>query len=371
MAQHKRNTDLENADEKKKKNVKARGGKRLRTGFATLTICAAAFGAYYSPHFRAASSDWLERWRGDGAESATDGGLSEENGAPDDAIDKALAQAPSFRDFLTDEYGEEGARELLGIDETSAGVPTVSNAGVGFADYVAAETNASEGFSSQSVAPSVDAASLPVATEPTASFADYVAAETNGSEVFASQSVAPSVDAASLPVAPSVDAASLPVAPEPTASFADYVAAETNASEGFSSQSVSPSDDATSLPVAPSVDAASLPDATEPTASFADYVAAENDGVLNVDKTELASSLVAGASDVENEDETALAARLQDEMAERGVGNPRIERWGERFWRASGFATTSEGVATFCEAVDVDPTSAQRAALAKFDAAKF
>ena len=284
MAQHKRNTDLENADEKKKKNVKARGGKRLRTGFATLTICAAAFGAYYSPHFRAASSDWLERWRGDGAESATDGGLSEENGAPDDAIDKALAQAPSFRDFLTDEYGEEGARELLGIDETSAGVPTVSNAGVGFADYVAAETNASEGFSSQSVSPSVDAASLPVS---------------------------------------------------------------------------------------PSVDAASLPVATEPTASFADYVAAENDGVLNVDKTELASSLVAGASDVENEDETALAARLQDEMAERGVGNPRIERWGERFWRASGFATTSEGVATFCEAVDVDPTSAQRAALAKFDAAKF
>ena len=236
MAQHKRNTDLENADEKKKKNVKARGGKRLRTGFATLTICAAAFGAYYSPHFRTASSDWLERWRGDGAESATDGGLSEENGAPDDAIDKALAQAPSFRDFLTDEYGEEGARELLGIDETSAGVPTVSNAGVGFADYVAAETNASEGFSSQSVSPSVDAASLPVspsvdaaslpvATEPTASFADYVAAETNGSEVFASQSVSPSVDATSLPVSPSVDA--------------------------------------TSLPVAPSVDAASLPDATE------------------------------------------------------------------------------------------------------------
>ena len=333
MAQHKRNTDLENADEKKKKNVKARGGKRLRTGFATLTICAAAFGAYYSPHFRAASSDWLERWRGDGAESATDGGLSEENGAPDDAIDKALAQAPSFRDFLTDEYGEEGARELLGIDETSAGVPTVSNAGVGFADYVAAETNASEGFASHSVAPSVDATSLPVS---------------------------PSVDAASLPVAPSVDAASLPVATEPTASFADYVAAETNGSEVFASQSV-----------LPSVDATSLPDATEPTASFADYVAAENDGVLNVDKTELASSLVAGASDVENEDETALAARLQDEMAERGVGNPRIERWGERFWRASGFATTSEGVATFCEAVDVDPTSAQRAALAKFDAAKF
>ena len=344
MAQHKRNTDLENADEKKKKNVKARGGKRLRTGFATLTICAAAFGAYYSPHFRAASSDWLERWRGDGAESATDGGLSEENGAPDDAIDKALAQAPSFRDFLTDEYGEEGARELLGIDETSAGVPTVSNAGVGFADYVAAETNASEGFSSQSVAPSVDATSLPVSPSVDAT----------------SLPVSPSVDAASLPVAPYVDAASLPVATEPTASFADYVAAETNGSEVFASQSV-----------LPSVDATSLPDATEPTASFADYVAAENDGVLNVDKTELASSLVAGASDVENEDETALAARLQDEMAERGVGNPRIERWGERFWRASGFATTSEGVATFCEAVDVDPTSAQRAALAKFDAAKF
>ncbi|MBQ6826810.1 MAG: hypothetical protein IJO46_02255, partial [Thermoguttaceae bacterium] len=210
MAQHKRNTDLENADEKKKKNVKARGGKRLRTGFATLTICAAAFGAYYSPHFRAASSDWLERWRGDGAESATDGGLSEENGAPDDAIDKALAQAPSFRDFLTDEYGEEGARELLGIDETSAGVPTVSNAGVGFADYVAAETNASEGFSSQSVAPSVDATSLPVSPSVDAT----------------SLPVSPSVDAASLPVAPSVDAASLPVATEPTASFADYVAAE-------------------------------------------------------------------------------------------------------------------------------------------------
>ena len=119
------------------------------------------------------------------------------------------------------------------------------------------------------------------------------------------------------------------------------------------------------------MDAPSLPTSPEPGASFADYVAAENEveteineSALNVEKTELAASF-------SGENEAALTARLQSEMKERGVGNPRIERWGGRFWRASGFATTDEGVATFCEAVDVDPTAAQRAALAKFNAARF
>ncbi|MBQ8363137.1 MAG: hypothetical protein IJX36_04320, partial [Thermoguttaceae bacterium] len=117
--------------------------------------------------------------------------------------------------------------------------------------------------------------------------------------------------------------------------------------------------------------APSLPSAPESGSSFADYVAAETNGAptanalaLNAEKTRLEPP-------VSEENETALTARLQNEMKERGVGNPRIERWGGRFWRASGFATTREGVATFCEAVDVDPTAAQRAALAKFNAANF
>jgi hypothetical protein len=119
--------------------------------------------------------------------------------------------------------------------------------------------------------------------------------------------------------------------------------------------------------------------APEPGASFADYVAAENgdDREANGTTESVVNARLATAvepvasSELSEEDETARAARLEAEMKERGVGNPRIERWGERFWRASGFATTDDGVATFCEAVDVDPTAAQRAALAKFDAASF
>ena len=244
MARNKRNPDWENADEKKEKKTKSRGRKRLRTGAATLTICAAAFGAYYSPHFRAASSDWLERWRDNGAKEGTRDDLSEETetGAPaETSTESALAQAPSFRDFLTDEYGEEGARELLGIAEPSSGA-TQPSSNLGFADYVAAE-NAGD--------------------------------------------------------------------------FESDVASE------------------------------------------------------GVDSAGLATASAQVAPPVLSEDETALAARLEAEMKERGVGNPRIERWGGRFWRASGFATTDDGVAAFCEAVDVDPTAAQRAALAKFDAAKF
>ncbi len=320
MPKDKRRADSENAVEELKIRSKANRNKGWRVGAATLTICAAAFGAYYSPHFRAASSDWFERWRASlAAKTAATDVFSEENGATaDEKMREKLAQAPSFRDFLTDEYGEEGARELLGIDETTVDVAEVGGAVGGFADYVVAETGASEVFANESVASVVDAPSLPDAPEPPSSFADYVAAETNASEVFANESVA-SV----------VDAPSLPASPESTASFADYVAAK----------------------------------------PFGDL--GTNDSELNVEKTKLASSLAPGAVDVLSEDETALTARLENEMKERGVGNPRVERWGGRFWRASGFATTNEGVATFCEAVDVDPAAAQRAALAKFDAARF
>ena len=282
MPKDKRRFDSENAVEESKNRSKASRGKGWRVGTATLTICAASFGAYYSPHFRAASSDWFERWRAFGAaKTASTDVFSEENGATaDEKMREKLAQAPSFRDFLTDEYGEEGARELLGIDETTVDVAEVGGAVGGFADYVVAETGASEVFANESVASVVDAPSLPGAPEPPSSFADYVAAK-----------------------------------------------------------------------------------------PFGDSRTKGNG--LSVEKTRLASLGAPGEVDVLSEDETALTARLENEMKERGVGNPRVERWGGRFWRASGFATTNEGVATFCEAVDVDPAAAQRAALTKFDAARF
>ncbi|MBQ6829219.1 MAG: hypothetical protein IJO46_14515, partial [Thermoguttaceae bacterium] len=161
MPKDKRRFDSENAVEESKNRSKASRGKGWRVGTATLTICAASFGAYYSPHFRAASSDWFERWRAFGAaKTASTDVFSEENGATaDEKMREKLAQAPSFRDFLTDEYGEEGARELLGIDETTVDVAEVGGAVGGFADYVVAETGASEVFANESVASVVDAPS--------------------------------------------------------------------------------------------------------------------------------------------------------------------------------------------------------------------
>jgi hypothetical protein len=272
-------------------------------------------------------------------------GAAEKNGATaDEAMREKLAQAPSFRDFLTDEYGEEGARELLGIDATTD-VPAVASGG--FADYVVAETNASEtALESREVATDSPLSAVPEAGP---SFADYVAAES-----VESQEVAPGVDAL----------LNSPI-PEAGASFADYVAAEEAALEIVEPQEVAN-------------DVGAPSPTWEAEASAADYAASkpvddsETDvWEASVEKTRLASAVESVGAEVSGEDEAALTARLQDEMKKRGVGAPRIERWGGRFWRASGFATTSEGVATFCEAVDVDPTSAQRAALAKFDAANF
>ncbi|MBQ8363262.1 MAG: hypothetical protein IJX36_04965, partial [Thermoguttaceae bacterium] len=131
MPKNKRKSVSESAAEKKKKSGKAGDAKGMRTGVATLTICAAAFGAYYSPHFRTASSDWLERGRALlGRTSSTDESSKALASATDQAEEK-WAQAPSFRDFLTDEYGEEGARELLGIEETAPDEPVSRNISVG------------------------------------------------------------------------------------------------------------------------------------------------------------------------------------------------------------------------------------------------
>ena len=317
MRKNKRKSDVKSAVEEKIENAKKSGAKRLRTSVATLTICAAAVGAYYSPHFRAASSDWLNRWREGGAEETN--AEKKERASGDETLE-TLAQAPSFRDFLTDEYGEEGARELLGLDDSAAPFST-PEPGPGFADYVAAESRFPEAVEPQEIAQDFgpgDAASFPTAPEPAATFADYVAAETETSELVEPQVIAQN--------SVSDDATSFPTAPEPGLTFADYVAAE----------------------------------------EMNDDLESEAETV-SVERTRLASAVEPIATD----DETALATRLQEEMKERGVGNPRIERWGGRFWRASGFATTNEGVATFCEAVDVDPISAQRAALAKFEAATF
>jgi hypothetical protein len=326
MPKNKRKSDSENAVGEQNGRSKSKRGKGLKTGFATLTICAAAFGAYYSPHFRAASSDWLERGRALVAKFWSNGALSQdETATEDEKMREMLAQAPSFRDFLTEEYGEDEARELLGIDTTSP--ITTSGDAVGSAiswENAEAREVAMEGETA-----------FPTA-RPTASFADYVAAET-------------AEDVKSQEFGTNVDAALNSPLPESGPSFADYVAAETSETQEFTNVG------------------APTPE-LEGNSSFASDADIESETLtLNDEKTRLAAT----AETLDGEDETALAARLQDEMKERGVGNPRIERWGERFWRASGFATTAEGVATFCEAVDVDPAAAQRAALAKFEAASF
>lgn len=325
MPKNKRKSDSKNAVGEQDGRSKAKRGKGVKTGLATLTICAAAFGAYYSPHFRAASSDWLERCRAFVAKVASSDVSPEANdAAEDEKMGEILAQAPSFRDFLNEEYGEEEARELLGIDAAS---PVEST----FAVPEAAE-NVGQNAEAQEVAPPFPT------TEPTAGFADYVAAE-SATEGLETQEVG------------AVDALLNSPLPESGMSFADYVAAE-NAETQEAADSV-------------------LSDGElEPSA--ADVVDIKTDELaVNDEKTRLAAPVESFVASEESEDETALASRLEAEMKERGVGNPRIERWGGRFWRASGFATTSDGVATFCEAVDVDPTAAQRAALAKFEAASF
>lgn len=347
MAKNKRKSDSEKAAEEKSERSKTSVGKGLRTGVATLTICSASFGAYYSPHFRAASSDWLERCRALIAKAPSFGVFSGESAAPDEKTDEILAQAPSFRDFLTEEYGEDGARELLGIDEAISDAPIVANAGGGFADYVVEEANALESVETREVAENFDAASLSTIPESGRSFADYVAAENEAAENAEAQGET-SAD----------DAASFPEAPDFNSSFANYGAAEDEVDEVVETQGVVEND---ATPLSSASESAGNFD--EGGASNVSDAFAPNDRTVNEEKARFTAP--------GDEDETALTARLRDEMAERGVGNPRIERWGGRFWRASGFATTEEGVATFCEAVDVDPTAAQRAALAKFDAAKF
>ena len=341
MSKHKRKSDLENVAEDPNVRFKAKRGKGWKTGLATLTICGASFGAYYSPHFRAASSDWLERGREAWATWAHSDDKSQKNAPSDDKIGEMLAQAPSFRDFLTDEYGEEEARELLGIDATT---PASTIPGTESDERAVAPSVVWKNAETQEIAVD-DSTSFP-APEAEQSFADYVAAESASTESFETQEMEDGVDA--LLNAPF---------PEAKPSFADYVAAEDGATQ----------DDGASENDASSSGA-------ESEANFGNYAAAkpavdfEADGsTVNDEKTRLASAVESVAVD---EDEAALTKRLQNEMAERGVGNPRVERWGGRFWRASGFATT-DGVATFCEAVDVDPTAAQRAALAKFDAARF
>ncbi|MBR4834138.1 MAG: hypothetical protein IKU86_07390 [Thermoguttaceae bacterium] len=308
MARNKRKLEEKNGASEIAEAVKSRRGKGLRNATATAAICATAFGAYYSLDFRAASSDWFNRLR----DAASAKWRANGEGAPVAESEARPLEAPSFRDFLTAEYGEEGARELLSssasVAAADAGLSNAPTTSANFADYVVAEDAATSGFTS---APFSDAPS---------SFADFVAAEDAASESF-----------------------------ETPSSFADFVAAEDAAV----------SDDA-------------APESSETSASFADYVAARpsretallDDGQL-VEKKEVASREEELA-----EDETTLTARLRSEMASRGVDAPKIERWGDRFWRASGYAATREGVATYCEAVDVDPASAQRTALEKFDAVK-
>ena len=330
MPKNKRKSESKNAVGEQDARLKTKRGKGIRTGLATLAICAAAFGAYYSPHFRAASSDWLEQGRAFVAQWSANGFSAKKDVAPsDEAMREKLAQAPSFRDFLNDEYGEEGARELLGIDATSPVEAAFSES-----ESVAVE-NVGQNAEEQKVAfggePTLSSA------EPTASFADYVAAEESAEDVETQE------------IEGGVDALLNSPLPEADLSFADYVAAE----NGETQEGPVVADEEAEPSVANAVD-------FKP-----------RESVLNNEKTRLAS--VAGAVEPSgvDEDETALATRLEAEMKERGVGNPRIERWGGRFWRASGVATTDDGVATFCEAVDVDPTAAQRAALAKFEAASF
>lgn len=355
MPKNKRKSDSENVAKEQNGRSKPRRGKGLRTGLATLAICAAAFGAYYSPHFRAASSDWLERGRALVAKFAASDFFSEANDATEDEkMGEILAQAPSFRDFLTEEYGEEEARELLGIDATSSTASTSTEAVNG--DLSGA---ASDGWRSAETTP---------AAEPRANFADYVAAESDSPESLNAQELENGVDALlNSPISAS------------GSSFADYVAAETSAAEALEPQEAANVEAPSPVALETSAKGSGAREtANVDTASDLNF--AESDAMKPAVDFELGGSIANEektrftANDEPSEiggDAASLAARLEAEMKERGVGNPRIERWGERFWRASGFATTDDGVATFCEAVDVDPTAAQRAALAKFEAASF
>lgn len=286
MAKKKREREEKKVATFLKNDSKRRAGKRLRNVAATAAICATAFGAYYSSDFRTVSSDWLNRLR-DAATTKrkTDAAPSVE-GAIAATKERDPLEAPSFRDFLTAEYGEDGARELLRSDDRAAAEDAIPAE-----DPVASEVASDVPFEVPSATPR---------------FADYVAAE----------------DAADS----SSDA--LPEAPSATPGGAERVAAKPNW------RSIA---DVETQPVKKS-------------------------------RVALASGTVETLEG--GESETALAARLRDEMEARGVDAPRIERWGGRFWRASGYAATREGVAAYCEAVDVDPAAAQRTALEKFDAAK-
>lgn len=278
MAKKKRESEEKKVATFLKNDSKRRSGRRLRNAAATAAICATAFGVYYSPNFRTVSSDWLNRLRDAAtAKRKTDAAPSVE-GAIAAAEERDPSEAPSFRDFLTAEYGEDGARELLRSD-----------------DRVAAEDAIS--------------AEAPVASE----------------------------------VAPDVPFA----VPESTPRFADYVSAE---------DADAPLSDAT-------------PGGAERVAAKPNWRSIADVKTQPVEKSRVALASGTVATLEGGESETALAA-LRDEMEARGVAAPRIERWGERFWRASGYAATREGVAAYCEAVDVDPAAAQRTALEKFDAAK-
>lgn len=278
MAKKKREREEKKVATFLKNDSKRRAGKRLRNVAATAAICATAFGAYYSPDFRTVSSGWLNRLRDAAtAKRKTDAAPSVE-GAIAATKERDPLEAPSFRDFLTAEYGEDGARELLRSDDRAAAE-----------DAIPAEA--------------------PVASE-----------------------VAPD--------APFEVPSSAP-------RFADYVAAE---------DADAPLSDAT-------------PGGAERVAAKPNWRSIADVEAQPVEKTNVALTSGTVATLEDGESETALAA-LRDEMEARGVDAPRIERWGGRFWRASGYAATREGVAAYCEAVDVDPTAAQRAALEKFDAAK-
>ncbi len=348
MAKKKREREEKKVATFLKNDSKRRAGKRLRNVAATAAICATAFGAYYSPDFRTVSSGWLNRLRDAAtAKRKTDAAPSVE-GAIAATKERDPLEAPSFRDFLTAEYGEDGARELLRSDDRAAAedaIPAeapvasevapdtsfeVPSSAPRFADYVSAE----DAIPAEAPVASEVAPDAPFEVPSSAPrFADYVSAE----------------DAipAEAPVASEVAPDAPFEVPSSAPRFADYVAAE---------DADAPLSDAT-------------PGGAERVAAKPNWRSIADVEAQPVEKTNVALTSGTVATLEDGESETALAA-LRDEMEARGVDAPRIERWGGRFWRASGYAATREGVAAYCEAVDVDPTAAQRAALEKFDAAK-
>lgn len=79
---------------------------------------------------------------------------------------------------------------------------------------------------------------------------------------------------------------------------------------------------------------------------------------------QLPQNVAPASFETPTDSDVELASRLQAELRARGVDGAVVERWGSRFWRASGKTPPDEnGCVAFCEAFGPDPLAAAQGAL--------